>query len=459
MADGIDTSIALKVQTPNMMNTLGNIASTAGALQQVKQGQMDLEERNKLRDLSKNLGQYKTEDGSLDMNRLVNDAVQTSPKLGAQWAQQIASAHVEGIAVNKELNNLSEQQRGIMGQTVLSVADQPYDMKEKVIGAVVQANPRLKVWGDMALKHLKGVANDPEASKQLSFQIAKATVGIHEQNQLNTPEFINTGAKNINKNPMASGPQEISNTPPPTQEFTDKQGRRWILGDQAGTTKGPIPVSQSPQEATERPVRTQQRIAINTAASKVAEMEFNNDQIVHLADVAFTGAGAAKAAKVFASVGLPWDPKDMSSNAQKLSHFMALQAQNNAVVMGAGTDAARAVAEQATGSKEWDPKAIKATAKINNALSTGLGHFNMGMEKARKANNNDDLSVGEFQNLWSQNFDVNIERLVNADRKNDKEEYEAIIKSLGGKNSPQMQQLKVKMKNLESLTHTGALPK
>lgn len=370
MAD-IDTSIALKVQTPNMMNTLGNIASTAGALQQVKQGQMDLEERNKLRDLSKNLGQYKTEDGGLDMNRLVNDAVQTSPKLGAQWATQIAGAHAEGIAVNGALNTLSEQQRNIMGQTVMSVADQPYDVKEKVIGAVVQANPRLKVWGDMALKHLKGVANDPEASKQVAFQIAKGTVGVPTQNQLSTPNYMDTGGKKINTNPMAGGPQQITNTFPRTSKGIDPNtGAEVYLNpdgspakdNNSGAIGNPrsVQANLSPTESGIAHTVNQdyaKRISSATEAQRNMGVLQN---MQHYAEGAITGVGTDRRSWVAGLAGILGMPEEQLA---KTNTDLLMKNEKMLALAGGDTNLAKTLAESANPNVKMTPEAIQKAAR------------------------------------------------------------------------------------------------
>jgi hypothetical protein len=73
-----DPTIALQVQTPNVLNTLGNVANVAQNITGLQQSRMDLQERNNLRQLSSNLKSYQTEDGGLDLNKLVNDATKAA---------------------------------------------------------------------------------------------------------------------------------------------------------------------------------------------------------------------------------------------------------------------------------------------------------------------------------------------------------------------------------------------
>jgi hypothetical protein len=250
----------------------------------------------------------------------------------------------------------------------------------------------------------------------------------------------------VSTNPVTQTPQTLKK---------DAQGR--VIGVTQTPAGEGIPRLQ-PGEPQEIPIRTQQRAAVNQAAAKVPEQRFNNKQIISLAHDAFAGTGGEALTRLGSLPGLQgMVPGDAAGNMQRLGHFMALQSQANAQAMGAGTDQARAIAEQASGSTKWTPEAIISTAKVNDALSTGVDLFNRGMEKAISQRGGNVLAVRDFQNAWSQNFDPQAIMLHNAIQSKDKTEVDKIVKSVGGKGSAGAHMLAAKLKNMETLVQKGGL--
>lgn len=438
----INNSIALQAQAPNPMQSIGGMLNVAQGIQQTKQGQMDLQERESLRGLSQNLGQYKTQDGGLDLNRLVNDAVQTAPKLGAQWASQIAASHAEGIAVNKSLNELSEQQRGIVARTVQSVANQPFDVQQKVIGAVTEANPRLGLWGDVALKHLKSSWDQgPDVAKQTAFQIAKATVGVPEQNTLNTPNLVQSfnpetnAPMAVNINPMAAG------------------GVGW-----AGMSGGQPQASMGGGIQTGPALGVQQNIAdlqkevtaVRQAGDQVPVQRNINQSILRLSKDATTGPGTQYWQRGLAGVGLG----QFGDSYQELGKFLEKNAIQNMQAMGGSpSDARLSAAAAANGSTEFNPGALQMVTKFNDATTSAVDKYRQGMDKVVGENNFG--AAAKFKADWARNLDIDVFRVENAIRDKDTMELQKIKQELG---PARLKELAQKRKNLESLAATGRLP-
>jgi len=425
----VDNTIALQVQTPNMMNTMGSMLDVAGRANQVKQGNMDLQERNALRDMSQSLDKYKREDGNLDLNSLVTEATKAAPKLGAQWASQIAAAHAEGIAVNKALSELSEQQRGIMGQMVLQVADQPFDVQKKVIDAQVNANPRLSVYGDMALKHLQSAwqSGGQQAAKQTAIQIAKGTVNVPTQNQLSTPNLVQSSDQSGNPvyrniNPMAEG----------------GQGAEMQAGPKLGVVQN---VADLQKEVS----------SIRQAGDQVPIQRNTNKQILQLSKDTKTGPGSQYWQKGMAALGLP-----SGTNYQELGKYLEKNAIQAMQTMGGPpSDARLSAAVAANGSTEFNPGALQAVTKFNDAAVSALEKYRQGMDKAVGVENPNFAAAAKFKAEWAKNLDIDVFRVENALRDGDKGELEKIKNELGQK---RMKELAQKIKNLDSLGATGKLP-
>jgi hypothetical protein len=195
------------------------------------------------------------------------------------------------------------------------------------------------------------------------------------------------------------------------------------------------------------------QLKANEAAARVPQSQFNANQIIQLADKAATGKGAELLQGLtggYAGLGLA-GTTDMADAFNKLGHYMALETANLAAASGLGTDAARGIAEKMTGTTSWTADAIKSTARINRAMSTGVDLFNQGVNNAVAQANNSPFAARQFQNKWSQVADVNAFRLMDAIKNNDTVAGQELIKELGGVNSPKLKQLKLKVSTINNM--------
>lgn len=172
------------------------------------------------------------------------------------------------------------------------------------------------------------------------------------------------------------------------------------------------------------------------AAAQVPLQSFNNNQIIKLADDVILGRGANFIGALTGGyAALPFT-SDNATNLNQLGHYMALQTASLAQSSGlGGTDAARGIAGEISGTTSWTAPAIKQTARVNRALSTATDLFNQGVQ-AEFNRTKDPLSARDFQNKWSQTVDINAVRLYDAMRNNDKEAIREVVSAAGGPNSP-----------------------
>lgn len=172
------------------------------------------------------------------------------------------------------------------------------------------------------------------------------------------------------------------------------------------------------------------------AAAQVPLQSFNNNQIIKLADDVILGRGANFIGALTGGyAALPFT-SDNATNLNQLGHYMALQTASLAQSSGlGGTDAARGIAGEISGTTNWTAPAIKQTARVNRALSTATDLFNQGVQ-AEFNRTKDPLSARDFQNKWSQTVDINAVRLYDAMRNNDKEAIREVVSAAGGPNSP-----------------------
>lgn len=216
---------------------------------------------------------------------------------------------------------------------------------------------------------------------------------------------------------------------------------------------GPQPVARLRPGETPETYKAAQQIRMSSAdaAAQVPMQTFNNNQIIKLADDVITGKGAGLLANLTGGyAGIPWT-SDNATNLNQLGHYMALQTASLAQSAGLGTDAARGIAGQMAGSTNWTAPAIKQTARVNRALSTGTDLFNRGVQNAFTASKGDAFSARDFQNKWSQTVDVNALRLYDAIRNNDKQGIQEVVNQVGGPKSTGYTNLKNKITEMQRL--------
>lgn len=212
------------------------------------------------------------------------------------------------------------------------------------------------------------------------------------------------------------------------------------------------PVRMPPGETPDTLKAAQQiRMTANNGAAEVPMQQFNSNQIIKLADDVTTGKGVGLLTSLSGGyAALPWT-SDQATNLNQLGHYMALQTASLAKTAGlSGTDAANRLAGEMSGTTEWTAPAIKQTARVNRALSTGTELFNMGVENAFKRTNSP-FSAREFQNKWSATADINAIRLYDALKNNDKEAIAEVVRQAGGQNSPGYKALVNKIGQMNAL--------
>jgi len=277
--------------------------------------------------------------------------------------------------------------------------------------------------------------------------------------------MVATGGVDVNNNPVfnvfdASGRATGQVTVPTNAPASSLPGAAPTapspVAPQAAAPAAPsMGITRMPQGETEGTMAAAKNIQLkaNEAAQRVSQSQFNANQIIQLADKAATGKGAELLQGLtggYAGLGLVGST-DMADALNKLGHYMALETANLASASGLGTDAARGIAEKMTGTTSWTADAIKSTARINRAMSTGVDLFNQGVNNAVAQANNSPFAARQFQNKWSQVADVNAYRLMDAMRNDDKIAVKELLTELGGVNSQKFKQLKLKVNTINNM--------
>lgn len=119
------------------------------------------------------------------------------------------------------------------------------------------------------------------------------------------------------------------------------------------------------------------------------------------------------------------------------------------------TNAGLAASQSATGTTEYTPAALQEKVKFADALNSGAVAYRQGLDKTVGTGPKPDLSKYQgFRSAWAQNFDPDVFRAEDAQRRGDKAELDSLKQRLG----PQgMQTLAQKSANLRKLEQ-GQIP-
>jgi hypothetical protein len=226
-----------------------------------------------------------------------------------------------------------------------------------------------------------------------------------------------------------------------------------VQGQPMPPAGGTTPVARLRPGETPQTAQAANDIRLNSmnAAQQVPLQTFNNNQIIKLADDVITGKGASFVGNLTGGYAAIPFTSDNATNLNQLGHYMALQTASLANSSGlGGTDAARGIAGEISGTTSWTAPAIKQTARVNRALSTATDLFNQGVQNSFNKSN-DPFAARDFQNRWSQTVDINAVRLFDAIKNNDKDAIREVVTAAGGPNTPGYKRLTENIGKMQQL--------
>ncbi len=497
----IDASIPLSGKDPfsslsGMVGTMQGLQNLqTGAIQQQRQ-QTQLTQEQAAMDAQRAMSgiladpEMRLPDGTMDLNKFTQKAFQANPnnpawgKVASDMLSSLAQSNKSVVELKNASVGLGEVGLQYVGHAAGALSLDPTLTKDKVLNILdsvknVVPNSAAGPFIDVVNRMIGPLEDKPEILAKALKDFRDRTFPLAAQQPQTT--FVQSGTQAVPAQsnalagpvgPMAGATPVQTGLVPPSQAQnvkTDLLDNPYIeektpdgrIVNKPINANADAPMLEFPKGESKQSAELQRtlRTSVNQAAAAVPEQHFNNQQIIRLAKGTTTGEGAQIIANLKgAAAGLPWT-SDEASNFNQLGHFLALQSNATAKQMGISTDFGRAGAEQAAGSTKWTGPAIERSAKINDALSTGLEYFNRGVEAAIKSPDNKigPFALRDFQNTWAKNFDVNAARLLNASEHGDKKEISEIVTGLGGPNSVAAKELAKKAEILHKLSTEGHL--
>jgi hypothetical protein len=437
-------------------------------------------------DKEKGIGRHQTDTG-LNVDAATKDILAIAPLTGPDYVSKVSALETANTQAKQAAQNLNQEQRQIIGSALGLMGRLGITNKNAYIAELddlVLKNPNNPSFAKLVDAYKMTLQTLPEGANLPSLAISAAnsllTVGAQQEAFAPRAGTADTGAATFvtTTRPSMAGeaptvsvaekPLVTTQLPPgqreqPTGRLDINNQPTFFRYGPDGRYLGEFTVSGTPAEAPggQRPVVTSQapaaepvarlpagettetrqaadkiRLDASNAAREVPMQTFNNNKIIKLADDVITGRGANFVGALTGGyAGLPFTT-DNATNLNQLGHYMALQTASLSASSGlGGTDAARGIAGEISGTTEWTAPAIKQTARVNRALTTATELFNQGVQKAFEKNK-DPFSARDFQNKWSQTVDINAIRLYDAMKNSDNEAIREIVKEAGGKDSP-----------------------
>lgn len=437
-------------------------------------------------DKEKGIGRHQTDTG-LNVDAATKDILAIAPLTGPDYVSKVSALETANTQAKQAAQNLTQEQRNIISSRLgmlgrLGVKDKNAYLAE--LDLLVTENPNNQSLAQLVDAYKGTIGMLPENADLPSLAISAAnsllSVGVQQERFAPQAGTATTGAATFvtTTKPSMAGeaptvsvaekPLVTAQLPPgqreqPTGRLDINNQPTFFRYGPDGRYLGEFTVSGTPAEAPsgQRPVVTSQAPAAEsvarlrpgetpetmTAANKIrtdasdAALQVpnqieNNNKIIALADKVITGKGANFIGALSGGyAGLPFTT-DNATNLNQLGHYMALQTASLSQSSGlGGTDAARGIAGEISGTAEWTAPAIKQTARVNRALSTATELFNQGVQKAFEKNK-DPFSARDFQNKWAGTVNIKAIRLYDAMKNKDNEAIREIVNEVGGQNSP-----------------------
>lgn len=449
--------------------------SAQAAAQQDQQKNQELQSLSQFTQRASKDPAYHNPDGSLNVQKFQTDASAVAPTYGQDYIGKATLNANASIDNRKALLGLSEDQRKSMGSYFNSVASNPNATVEDFTTAVDRArtlsdDPNYQKSLDRMLvsyPHSPSAsdAQSSQATRQFAAGIASQTSGasITSPSTVDNGASIQPGATNRYTGTFTpSGAPIAKQVSPGAQVVKDAYDNQYVWDPQTnrvtpiGGGKGSSTGAAQSGPGFRQPVAGQQQVlqdvenarAVGDQAPAVRNV---NQQLLQLSSDTKTGPGTQTIQKAAAMLGLP-----SGSSYQEINAYLDRQAAMSARQMGVpNTNAGLAASQSATGTTEYTPKALQEKVKFADALNSSAMAYRQGLDKAVGTGPQPDLSKYQaFRGAWAQNFDPDVFRVEDAQRRGDQAELASIKQRLG----PQgMRALFQKSANLRSLEN-GQIP-
>lgn len=474
---GIDAQIPLGIQQPNTMGTLNSVLQTANQVNQFRQGQIELKERQGVQGVLKNIKDYKDEQGNIDYNRLGPDIMAAAPTTGSAVLTGVMQAQNSATAAKQAVNSLDADSRKTVGEILYGLKGQDPMVVHNTLEGFKAKYPNMKPAVDFMGRYI--IAPHVNDAKQFDDALDKAGRFVQSaptQQTMLTPGGVtvndNQTTKVVSTKPGTTVPQgevvpgteaQIKVSPENKESITTDANSNPVVvtrgqtGGIESTRSVPgafqsLPAGETPQTRDEL---QGQRTAAQQAIANIPAMRNINDTVINLVDKGIpTGKAGAFWQDLKSRTGYNFG-EDTATNYNVLGKMLERSAILASQAMGPHTNAGLESQIKANGSTEYTPQALRKIAYLNDALTVGSQEYQRGLETAIQNNGGSVFAKRKFDQQWAQTFDPTAMELSVARERGDKAHMKEIIDGLGGPGSKKLRDVANKLKNMDKLIQNG----
>lgn len=420
--------------------------------------------------------------GEVDPTALAGFANKYLPLTGPAVVNNVISTLDNRVKLNDAVRGLGQNYKDDMSGIVRSgIGTQDPSMVSSALDNYVKQNPAAAPAAGPAQSLLQRLspgmpqAQRDSALQHLAMQFQpSSTTAAQQAPAIGTTTGPGGGVQAIQTNPLSAvpmgavGPETAQGIPlgqrsevttnPVTGGFAvvNKGGS----GQVTGVTNAPTQNVYNPQPGDVQaiPGLSAEREAARQAYTAAPAQHTNNQLVLQNVDsIALPGPLGQQARNALSLYGVNGN-SDAATAYDLVGKGLERSALQAAQSMGPNTNAGLDAQIKANGSLGYTPQAIKEVTKLNDALTTGVQSYQPGLERAIAANPAAGvIAKRQFDQQWGANFDPNVFKYYNAIKSGDTAEQQAVVKQLGGLNSPGYNAMMQKAQNLQKLSNSGSL--
>ncbi len=397
----------------------------------------------------------KLSDGSYDIKKLTQILPAIAPLTGPEYATKIVNMTKNHIDASKAVNELSQQERGIIGSVYAAHAQAGTQDPNMVIASLNNLrveNPNLDRLVGLKIDALKQVPAGPEFNKklyqarnetltptQVIDQFApKATageVGGQKVGVVTTPSLLGE-TPTVSTTPLGGGQQPTAGMQPTSSVAPRTKILPEIIKEDPEFNytgpSNPVNLNEIQRSAYDTGKKVYKEAPLNAMAAEEGKQYVR--KVEEVAGKA-SGSGVYKTAQDWAKV-LVAQP-DLDTLRKNIAGVMV----QNANTMGLNkTDSSRGDAATISGSDAISPEALRDIMQRADAQFTATTKFAEGLKKYREKRGevNSAINADRFQSTWASNYDSRIFQLQNIRDSNypeavKKQRYDSLTKSMSEK--------------------------
>ena len=362
----------------------------------------------------------KLSDGSYDIKKLTQILPAVAPLTGPDYASKIVGMTKNHIDASKAMNDLSQQERGILGSIYAAHAQAGTQDPKAVIASLNNLrteNPNLDRLVGLKIDALKQIQGGPEFNKKLyqarnetltptqvidqfAPKASTATIGNQLVGTVTQPSILGE-QPTVSTSPLGGGQGQVTPTAAPQAKALPKLIQEDTTMNYAGPAN-PLNLNKFQEESY---AKGKTNVAeANMAVKSVKDLQLAVDKVEQ-----FMGsASGAKAYQMIQSGGkYVFGNADLDALVKNIAQVQA----RNAAVMGLDkTDSSRELNAKLSGSEKIDEKAlagvmqqVKAEAKAAELYTQGVNKF---VEKRGDVNGY--IQEQKFQRKWAEHYDPRI---------------------------------------------------